>query len=42
MTGRITIAVIYVCVQIRTDLYIKVCHTVMQDLVMRRADNITF
>lgn len=42
MTERFTIAVIYVHVQIQTDLYIKVCHAVMQDLVMRQADNITF
>lgn len=42
MTERFTIAVIYVRVQIQTDLYIKVRHAVMQDLVMRRADNITF
>lgn len=39
---RIAIAVIYMHVQIQTDLYIKLCHAVMQDLVMRLTDNITF
>lgn len=42
MTEKITIAVIYVHVQIQTDLYIKVGHAVMQDLVMRWAEGITF
>lgn len=39
---RITIAVIYMHVQIQRDLYIKLCHAVMQDMVMRLTDNITF
>lgn len=29
MAERITIAVIYVCVQIKTDLYINISHAVM-------------
>lgn len=39
---RITVAVIYVYVRIQADLYIKLCHAAMQDLVMRLIHNITF
>lgn len=39
---RITITVIYVYIQIQTDLYIKLCHAGMQDLAKRLTDNIRF